>query len=88
MPIDILVTYADGSLETFYIPLRMMYFSKDNPYQNIKRTALPEWTWADPNYSFKIKKPVKDIKQIVIDPSQLMADIKPEDNMYSSTISN
>ncbi len=88
MPLDILVTYADGSVETFYIPLRMMYFSKENPYQNIKRTVLPEMTWADPNYTFKINKPLKKIAQIVLDPSGLMADIKPEDNIYPSTKSN
>ena len=84
MPMDILVNYTDGTTETFYIPLRMMYFSKENPYQNIKRTILPEWTWADPNYTIKIKKPLKEISQIVIDPTGLMADIKPEDNIYPS----
>ena len=85
MPIDILVNYTDGTTETFYVPLRMMYFSKENPYQSIKRTVLTEWTWADPNYTFKIDKPLKEIAQIVLDPSGLMADINLEDNIYSST---
>ena len=84
MPMDILVNYTDGTTETFYVPLRMMYFSKENPYQSIKRTVLNEWTWADPNYTFKINKPLKEIAQIVLDPSGLMADINLEDNIYSS----
>ena len=31
MPIDLTVDYLDGTKETFYIPLRMMSFKKENP---------------------------------------------------------
>ena len=81
MPIDLLVEYADGTMESYYIPLRMMYFEKENPYSNIKRTVLPEWTWGDPDYKFAISKPATAIKRVVIDPSGLMADVKPENNI-------
>lgn len=80
MPVDLLVEYADGTAESFYIPLRMMYFEKENPYAQISRTVLPEWTWGNPDYTVTIKKPLKNIKSVTIDPSGLMADVKREDN--------
>ncbi len=82
MPIDVLVVYNDGSKETFYAPLRMMRGEKENPYENIKRTVLQDWTWADPNYSFTIDRPLDTIRAIQIDPSMLMADIDLNNNMW------
>lgn len=71
MPIDVLVVYTDGTKETFYAPLRMMRGEKENPYTDLKRTVLPDWPWANSNYSFTINKPKASIKAIVIDPSTL-----------------
>ncbi len=82
MPIDVLVIYADGSQETFYTPLRMMRGGKENPYPNIDRTILPDWPWAYPTYDFVINGPSNHIKAIVLDPSQLMADIDRDNNIY------
>ncbi|WP_306351162.1 M1 family metallopeptidase [Flavobacterium sp. '19STA2R22 D10 B1'] len=82
MPLDILVEYKDGSQETYYVPLRMMHFTKENPYPELKRTILTEWAWAFPTYEFKIAKDKKEIKTIVIDPSGFMADIKKENNVF------
>lgn len=82
MPIDLLVEYTDGTKENFYIPLRMMSFEKENPTPDIKRTILPDWAWANPNYFFEIKRPKADLKKITIDPSGLMADIKLENNVF------
>ncbi|GAB3712826.1 M1 family metallopeptidase [Flavobacterium koreense] len=82
MPIDILVEYTDGTKETFYIPLRMMSFEKENPTPEIKRTILKDWAWGNPNYFFEIDKEKTAIKKITIDPSGLMADVKPDNNSY------
>ena len=82
MPIDLLVEYTDGSKESFYIPLRMMSFEKENPNPEIKRTVLKDWAWGNPNYFFEINKEKSSIKKITIDPSKLMADVKPENNIY------
>ena len=76
MPIDIKVTYADGTSEMFNIPLRMMRGNKPT-----KATVLEDWTWAHPSYSFSVNK---DIKSIEIDPSQLMADVNKKNNVYQS----
>lgn len=82
MPIDLKVEYTDGTFEAFYIPLRMMYFEKENPNPAIKRTVLSDWAWANPKYEFSIEKPKKEIKKITIDPSGLMADVKLADNVF------
>lgn len=84
MPLDILVVYTDGTQETFYAPLRMMRGEKENPYTNLKRTVLPDWPWANSNYSFTINKPKASIKAIVIDPTNLMADINKENNVFQA----
>ncbi len=82
MPIDVLVEYIDGTKETFYIPLRMMSFEKENPTPDIKRTILKDWSWGNQNYFFEIDKSKSEIKKITIDPSGLMADVKPDNNRY------
>jgi aminopeptidase N len=82
MPIDLLVEYTDGTMESFYIPLRMMSFEKENPNPSIKRTVLGDWAWAYPTIEFMVAKPKSAIKKITIDPSGLMADIKKENNTY------
>ena len=86
MPIDVLVEYTDGTKESFYIPLRMMSFEKENPSRSvetvIKRTLLSDWAWANQTYEFSISKNKISIKKITIDPSKLMADVKQADNSY------
>ncbi|WP_291150959.1 M1 family metallopeptidase [Flavobacterium sp. UBA7680] len=82
MPIDLKVDYTDGTSENFYIPLRMMNFIKPNPNPNEKRTVVEDWAWAMSNYSFTIDKNKTAIKKITIDPSGLMADVKPANNVF------
>jgi len=82
MPIDLLVEYTDGTMESFYLPLRMMSYEKENPYPAIKRTVLNDWTWAASNYDFTIAKAKSSIKKITIDPSGLMADVNQDNNVY------
>jgi aminopeptidase N len=82
MPIDVLVEYTDGTKESYYIPLRMMNFQKSNPKLEIKWTILNDWAWAMPNYEFSIQKPLSSIKKISIDSSDLMADVKRENNVF------
>ena len=82
MPIDLKVTYEDGTTGNFYIPLQMMRTNKPNPRLDESWTVLPDWAWAYPNYSFVLIKD-KRIKSIVIDDSGLMADINLENNTYN-----
>ncbi len=81
MPIDLYVSYEDGTQELFYIPLRMMWGQKPNPFTNLERTVLEDWAWAYPTYTFEINNG-KKIKNLVIDASRRMADINPENNIW------
>ncbi len=79
MPIDVLVTYKDGTQEMHYIPLSMMYGEKPAE-NNIPRIVHEEWKWTHPDYSFSISKGIADIKSVEIDPSQRLADINRTNN--------
>tara|TARA_R110002072_G_scaffold22615_1_gene79365 strand:+ start:196419 stop:198254 length:1836 start_codon:yes stop_codon:yes gene_type:complete len=81
MPIDLYVTYEDGTQESFYIPLQMMRGEKANPFPTLQRNVLSDWAWAYPTYEFEITNG-KKVKNMMIDASQRMADINPEDNVY------
>ncbi len=74
MPIDVEVTYEDGTKENYYIPLRMMRGEKTT-----QAKKLEDWTWAHPTYTFKTSKKVASV---IIDTSELMADVDRSNNMY------
>jgi aminopeptidase N len=80
MPIDVLVTYKDGSKEMHYVPMNLMYGAKPDEDKSIKSIVHEEWKWTHPEYQLPISKTVQDIKEIEIDPSMRMADINRVNN--------
>ncbi|MFY7964341.1 MAG: M1 family metallopeptidase [Chitinophagaceae bacterium] len=79
MPIDVLVTYKDGSKEWHYIPLNLMFGSK--PAEDATpRIIHDEWKWTHPSYTFNIDRKIGDIKSVEIDPSYRMADVNKTNN--------
>ncbi len=74
MPIDVLVTFKDGTQEMHYIPLNLMFGEKPAE-NNIPRTVHEEWKWTHPEYQFTTNRGIKEIKSIEIDPTKRMADI-------------
>ena len=72
MPIDLDVTYTDGTIESYYIPLQMMRGQKPT-----SSTIISDWAWAYPTYTFTTSKPVSSV---VIDPKEGMADINRTNN--------
>ena len=81
MPLEILVKYNDGQYDIIYIPISLMRGKKNNPF-NINWKVKPDWFWANPFYSFHLEKNINEIEAIVIDPSNLMADIDKTNNYY------
>jgi hypothetical protein len=81
MPLDILVTYEDGSQQSFYIPQTLMRWTKENQNLDIQRTVLDGWDWAYPTFEFTINAE-SPLKNITIDPSGLMADVNKENNVF------
>ncbi len=83
MPMDIVVEYNDGTSELFYIPLRLMRGEK--PLENeMKRTTLEDWPWVNPSYSFEIPTSSSNIKRIVIDPTERLADVDLSNNSFET----
>ncbi len=79
MPLDVLVTYKDGSQKMHYIPLDLMLGNK-NAEDATTRTIHNEWRWTHPSYKFTIDKKIIDIKSIEIDPTYRMADMNRVNN--------
>jgi aminopeptidase N len=80
MPIDLVVTYVDGSKEMFYIPMNELMGTKPVEDTATPRIDLPTWPWVLPNYTLKINRKASDLLNIEIDPSQRMADINRRNN--------
>jgi hypothetical protein len=83
MPIDLLVTYADGTKELFYIPMNELLGSKPVEPKSGPRTDAIAWPWVNPSYTLKIGKSVSAISTLEIDPSQRMADFNRKNNKWS-----
>ncbi|MFY7651931.1 MAG: M1 family metallopeptidase [Chitinophagaceae bacterium] len=79
MPIDVEITYKDGSKEWAYIPLNLSFGRKQAETADKTITHKP-WMWTHPEYQFEISRSIKDIKKIEIDPSQRMADMNRQNN--------
>ena len=84
MPLDINVTYNDGTSETFYIPLQMMRWEKPAE-KGVNRTVVKDWAWGFPEYQLEIPVAKSKISSIEIDASQLMADIDRSNNKWTGT---
>lgn len=81
MPLEILIQLKNGDTELRYIPISLMRGEKENPYE-LEWTVEKDWNWANPEYSLVIDKPKEEVQVIVIDPSNLMADVDKNDNYY------
>lgn len=79
MPIDLVVTFKDGSKQEFYIPMNEMMGAK--PFEG---TTLSDWAWVNATYKVTIQKPSSEVAFIEIDPSMRMADINRADNKWSA----
>jgi hypothetical protein len=78
MPVEVAITYKDGSKEWHYIPLDLMLSNKKPEAANW--IAHPEWKWTAPTYSFEVSKPLTQLKSIEIDPSYRMPDVNRANN--------
>ena len=83
MPVEVSVYYNDGSVQLFYIPFNLMRGNKRFELNsNIKLSKLKSWSWSNPYYSFKINKPLSQIKKILIDENEQTAEIDRENNLF------
>jgi len=81
MPLDVRVTFKDGTQQLFYMPLRMMRGTKP-PQGDMERTILEDWPWTHPYYGFSVATDDKMIDSIMIDPAGRMADVDRKNNQW------
>lgn len=80
MPIDLVITYKDGSQESIYLPLVIMRGEKAQESFTPKRIHTETWPWTNLTKSLIISKPFGTIKSVEIDPTKRLADVQQENN--------
>lgn len=80
MPVDVVITYRDGSKELHYVPMNLMFGAKPVEDPAIPRKVYDAWKWTHPTYQISTNRKLQDIKSVEIDPSARMADTNPRDN--------
>ena len=80
MPIDLVVSFKDGSKKSFYISMNELLGNKPSEKGNEGRIALEPWPWVNSSYSLIINNKESEIESIEIDPSQRMADVNRKNN--------
>ena len=80
MPLDVVITYVDGSSEQVYLPMVLMRGEKSNEGGMPERVLTEAWPWTNLTKTFTIQKNINTIKSVEIDPSKRMADLRLENN--------
>ena len=80
MPIDLVITYKDGTKELVYLPLEILRGAKMEEPNAPKLVLTQDWPWVYPTLTISLKRELDTIKSIEIDPSKRMADIQVENN--------
>jgi len=80
MPIDLQITFKDGSKELHYVPMNLMYGAKPVEDPSIPRKVYQPWRWTDMTYTVESDRKLSDFKAVEIDPSQRMADLERKNN--------
>lgn len=74
MPLDILLTFNDGSQKLVYIPTHLQLGKKKHEYTDIYRLSGTPWPWTHPTYKLSIPREDRYVVHAVIDPSLRLAD--------------
>ncbi|WP_242692066.1 M1 family metallopeptidase [Aridibaculum aurantiacum] len=81
MPIDVQLTFKDGSKEMHNIPLNLMYGAKPVEDKSIPTKVHTPWKWTHPTYVFETNRKLFDLSELHIDPSQRLADVDRKNNV-------
>lgn len=81
MPLEIAVTTEKDST-IYYIPIEIMRGAKSAEANDAKWVQATDWPWTYEFYELEINAPFGEIKSIVIDASQKLADTNRKDNEF------
>ena len=74
MPLEVLVSYKDGTEEYYYIPISLMRGEKKQPSYAKNWIQVKDWSWAYKKYILEVNSKLESIKSIDINPTGLIAD--------------
>jgi hypothetical protein len=76
MPIEVVVSFEDGSSDMYYIPNDLLH-----GYKTFKNEVylMEPWNWASTEYEFEVLGN-KKVRKVEIDPSKRIADVNQMDN--------
>jgi len=80
MPLDIVVTYNDGSQEMIYLPLVIQRGNKPEEKGMAARSMTVRWPWTNYSQEVQLDMPISSIKSVEIDPSLRLADVNRANN--------
>jgi len=81
MPVDLQVTFKDGSTALHTVPLNLMFGAKKAETSNQLFEVHEEWKWTHPTYVVSFKGRLLDITKVEIDPGKRMADVDQRNNV-------
>jgi aminopeptidase N len=88
MALDVLIIHDGGKQMVAHIPLQMMRGAKSQDSMIMLKgrdfKVMEDWPWVNPNYEFEIPCMLKEVEQIIIDPTWRMADIERGNNEWNS----
>lgn len=80
MPMDVKITFRDGSSEWHYVPMYLQFGNKPAEAGQEGRKEYESWKWTHPTYNINTSKRLTEIVSVEIDPSQRMADVERRNN--------
>lgn len=81
MPVDLVITFRDGSQIMYNLPLEMMRNNKAAPVGfETNYVMLQDWPWTHPTRTLELEHNINEIESIEIDPARGMADIDRSNN--------
>ncbi len=80
MPIDLQITFKDGSKELHYVAMNLMYGEKPVEDAAVPRIVYEPWKWTHSTYTIETTKKLADFTLVEIDPSLRLADMERKNN--------
>ena len=80
MPIDLQITFKDGTKELHYVPMNLMYGEKPVEDSTIPRKVYEAWKWTHSSYTIETSRKLADFTFVEIDPSLRLADADRNNN--------
>ncbi len=81
MPIDLQLTFKDGTTALHNIPLNLMYGAKKAENSKQEYEVHEEWRWTHPTYVVSFKQKLTSLSKVEIDPGKRMADVDMRNNV-------